>query len=240
MRGYTSKLITKKGNWIGYKIYLKNSKVSLLYEYGERTNAIFDEKALKLSDKDYKAKSSKKKNKITAKSEFVRVYNGKKQSFKVNAKALGGKLTYKSNKKQVSIDKNGKVTIKANYCGTACITITASDSSGKYEGISKKVTVLVKPQKISKLSVSSKNSKAIDIKWKKVNDVTGYQLQYSTDKGFKKSVKVQKIKKSSVVSKRITKLNGGKTYYIRMRTYVKFGGKEYYSDWSSIKKIKIS
>ena len=74
----------------------------------------------------------------------------------------------------------------------------------------------------------------ITIKWKKKSNITGYQIQYSTNSKFKKGNKSIKIKSAKTVSKKITKLKVAKKYYVRIRTYK---GKKY-SKWSKVKSIK--
>ena len=77
-------------------------------------------------------------------------------------------------------------------------------------------------------------SKAFTVKWKKKSNITGYQIQYSTNSKFKKGNKSIKIKSAKTVSKKITKLKAAKKYYVRIRTYK---GKKY-SKWSKVKSIK--
>ena len=73
----------------------------------------------------------------------------------------------------------------------------------------------------------------ITIKWKKKSNITGYQIQYSTNSNFKNNNKIIKIKKAKIVSKNITGLKASKKYYIRIRTYK---GKKY-SNWSKKKNV---
>ena len=82
-------------------------------------------------------------------------------------------------------------------------------------------------------SLKTKN-KTITVKWKKKSNITGYQIQYSTNSKFKKGNKSIKIKNAKTVSKKITKLKAAKKYYVRIRTYK---GKKY-SKWSKVKSIK--
>ena len=79
-------------------------------------------------------------------------------------------------------------------------------------------------------------SKAFTVKWKKKSNITGYQIQYSTNSKFKKGNKSIKIKSAKTVSKKITKLKAAKKYYVRIRTYK---GKKY-SKWSKVKSIKTT
>ena len=64
-----------------------------------------------------------------------------------------------------------------------------------------------------------------------VEDVKGYQVQYSTSKKFKKAKKVN-IKKSSTTKLTVKKLKKKKKYYVRMRSYKMVNGKKVYSSWS--------
>ena len=68
--------------------------------------------------------------------------------------------------------------------------------------------------------------------------MTGYQLQYSTNKRFKTGRKTILIKKRDTVSKTIRKLKTKKKYYIRIRTLRVSAGEKYYSDWSKVKTVK--
>lgn len=84
------------------------------------------------------------------------------------------------------------------------------------------------------ISGITRSENCIKIKWKKVNGINGYQIQYSTNSKFKKENKSVKIKNAKTVSKKITKLKVAKKYYVRIRTYK---GKKY-SKWSKVKSIK--
>ncbi|MCD7715739.1 MAG: hypothetical protein LUI39_04720 [Lachnospiraceae bacterium] len=48
-----------------------------------------------------------------------------------------------------------------------------------------------------------------------------------------------KVSGASKVSKTLSGLKKGKTYYVRIRTYKKVNGNTYYSAWSSKKTVKI-
>ena len=53
-------------------------------------------------------------------------------------------------------------------------------------------------------------------------------------------IKSVNIKKAAAVSKVITGLTKGKTYYVRIRTYKAVGGIKYWSAWSAAKGVKVS
>lgn len=176
-------------------------------------------------------------NVITAKS-ATKVTSGKAQSFQLSVKAKGGaKLTYQSDNKSVKVSKSGKVTIAKNFVGKATITITAGATEA-YTKTVKRVTVTVNPTGTTFRSVYNAKSQKLKAYWKKNSSISGYQLQYGTSKQFTncKTVTLKSAKYTGAVR---TKLSKGKTYYIRIRTYKKVGGKTYYSAWSKTRQVNI-
>lgn len=82
-------------------------------------------------------------------------------------------------------------------------------------------------------TTKSKSKKTMNLEWKKVKGATGYQVQYTKDKNFKKNVTTKKIKKNSTTTTKISKLSAGKKYYVRVRSYVIVNEKTYYSGWTT-------
>ena len=80
-------------------------------------------------------------------------------------------------------------------------------------------------------------SKAFTVKWKKRSGITVYQIQYSTDRKFKKNKKSIKLKKAKTTSKKVSNLKVAKKYYVRIRTYKIVNKKTYYSSWSKKKNV---
>ena len=83
----------------------------------------------------------------------------------------------------------------------------------------------------------TRSENCIKIKWKKVNGINGYQIQYSTNKEFKKAKKIT-IKSKTTTSKTIKNIGNSKKYYLRISSYKKNKGKNIYSNWSKNKVIK--
>ena len=81
-----------------------------------------------------------------------------------------------------------------------------------------------------------KNISKNKIKLKKVKNATGYKIQYSLNKKFKKKVRTIKTKKTTY---KIKKLKKGKTYYIRYKAYRNSSEGQVSTDWSKTKKIKL-
>ena len=105
---------------------------------------------------------------------------------------------------------------------------------GKYSG-KKTVSFKIFPASTNITSANASTEKQqITVKWKKqTTEVTGYKIQYSTDKNFKSGVTTVRVrtadKEYAVLKKGI---KAGKTYYIRIRTYKKAKDKKYYSNWT--------
>lgn len=158
-------------------------------------------------------------------------YNGKVQRPGVvvkdrTGKALKGGVDYNVSypKDMKNVGKyTVKVTFKENYSGSKSMTYSINP----------------KGTSVSKVTAVKKGFK---VTWKKQKtQTTGYQVQYSTDKNFKKNNKTVTISKNSTTSKNVGKLKAKKKYYVRVRTYktVKFGGKsvKLYSGWSKAKSV---
>ena len=180
----------------------------------------------------------KAQNVITAK-EITKNASTKKQSANIGASAYeSANLMYTSNNKSVKVSRQGKITISRKFVGSAVITIKASGTQN-YNEISKKITVTVKPlgTKISKASNTLKRK--VTVKWKKKTSISGYAIQYSTDKKFKAGVKTVNVNGAKKSQKVLSKLKKGKKYYIRIATYKKVGKVKYYSSWSSVKSVKV-
>ena len=173
-----------------------------------------------------------KKQKITKVSSAYKKSVG--QSFTLKPKAKG-KITYKTgNKKVATVNSKGKVTVKGT--GKATITVTAKATS-TYSKSVKKITVYGVPKKpeMKKLTAGKKK---FTVQWKKDKKADGYQVQYSTDKKFKKNVKSVNVSKKSTKAT-VKKLKKRKTYRVRVRSYKKINGKKYYSGWGKMKSVKV-
>lgn len=108
---------------------------------------------------------------------------------------------------------------------------------GNYSGvISKAFKINPKPTSLSKLT---SNSKKLTVKWnKRADQITGYQIQYSTSRKFSRST-TKTITQNSITSVTYKGLKAKKEYYVRIRTYKKVSGTNYYSSWSPEKMVRI-
>ena len=128
------------------------------------------------------------------------------------------KLSYKNNKK----------------IGKASVTIRGI---GEYKG-SRTETFSIVPKK-TRLKKLTATKKTIRAAWVRMNSsITGYQIQYATDKNFESVAGQKRISGADKGTYTIKKLKRHKTYYVRIRVYKKVGKKRYYSSWSKVKKVR--
>ncbi len=124
----------------------------------------------------------------------------------------------------------------ANNKKVGVATVSVTFCSERYTGFLT-TSFMIRPEAVSIKKVT-KLKKGFKVKWKKPKtSVTGYQLQYSTRKDFRKA-KTVKIKRAGTLAQTVEKLKSRKKYYIRIKSYKTVKGKVYYSEWSDVKKIK--
>lgn len=223
------------------KITIKDGKAVVPANFTGKTNItiIASGECYNTATKTIVLAINKVANTITA-SNFTKTYSTKAQSFSIGATRKGsGALTYSSDNKSVTVDKDGKVTVKAKFIGKATITIKVA-AKGIYKEATKKIIVTVNPTKTTLTSAVNAKGLKMTVKWKKNSVGIGYEIQYSIKKDFSSGNKTVSVTKNSTVSKTITGLTKGKTYYVRIRTYKTVSKVKYYSGWSAVKSVKIS
>ncbi len=133
------------------------------------------------------------------------------------------------------------------HSGIATVRVTGNENP--YIG-TLTTTFKIKPRKPTIYSAYAEYSN-IHVGWTIQTSCSGYELQYSTNKSFKKNVKTKTVKKGETTKTTITNLKSYKKYYIRVRAYTDGVG---YGKWSkkvhvtsglrltpaSVEKIKIS
>ena len=182
-------------------------------------------------------------------------YSGKiTKTFKINAISIakatvsGIANKYYTGKAitQAVVVKVGSRTLKAGTdytvsyknnkaIGKATVTIRGK---GSYTGTISKA-FKINPKKTTLKSVKSPKTKQMKVTYTKVSGVTGYEILYATNSKFTSGKKTVTVKNAKTVSKTISKLTKGKTYYVKVRTYKTVSGTKYYSGYSAAKKIKV-
>ena len=189
---------------------------------------------------------------ITVDDSYISDVNGNKP---VNAsiKMSLGTTTYYYNgtakKPTVTVTWNGKTVMSSKTASTSYIklsyasgrkkpgTYKVSASGIAYPGsTSASFTIAIKPTSISSLT---SGTKAFTVKVNKLasSNVSGYRLRYSRSSDMSDAKIVTIGTKYKTVSKKVSKLETGTTYYVQVQAYKKISGKKYYSSWSAVKAV---
>lgn len=154
-----------------------------------------------------------------------KVCNEKAQSQSVNVQLDG---------KTLKLNTDYELAYKNNVnTGRATIAIKGK---GNYTGAAVRYFAIVpKPSWIA--SLSSPKTKQIKMTWGKRPQISGYQIEISTKKDFKKP-KMQKTVWDPAKLTMTVPVQKAKTkYYVRIRSFKKTSYKTYFSDWSAIKTV---
>ncbi len=181
-----------------------------------------------------------------------------------------GESVFKSDKTGVTVYRSNhnvleRMNISENYYTSACSKEVTLKSGTYYieiagseayknslggmttklnkTGVNNMGVVNLKITTVKKVAVSRLSNvkgKKAQVTYKKVSNAKGYEVQYSTDKKFKKDVKVKKVNaKTTKVT--LNKLKKGRKYYVRVRAYrVDEDDNRVDGTWSESKSVKIS
>lgn len=155
-------------------------------------------------------------------------YDGKLKTPVVTVKNSAGVVLKKGTDYTVSYSTGRK------NVGAYKVTIKLK---GKYSG-QKILKFNINPGKVA-ISKLTSGANILTATWvPRTVQVTGYQIQYSTNKSFN-GTKAVGITKSKVKTRTIKGLAKGKTYYVRIRTYKTVNGVKFYSAWSAAKTVRV-
>lgn len=220
--------VKSNGKWYYYypkNTYLKYKQFINGKWYYFNKNGVMKTGWLKISGEWYYASTSSG----AFYTECTKTINGIKYTFGVD-----GEMTeYEDVTPHNHVWGNETITKSPTYTSTGLKTYECVIcGETKTETVDKKT---LPKTKIKKIKASQK---AINLKWKRIKDATGYKIQYSTSKKFKKA-KTVTVKGSKKTKTTLKKLKKGKKYYVRIRAYKTINGKKYYSIWSKKKSVKI-
>ena len=134
--------------------------------------------------------------------------------------AAGYTVTYKNNKN----------------VGTATVAVKGK---GDYSGCTGEKTFKITLKKTALRTASSPASSQIKCGWNKDTQADGYQIQYAAGSTFSSGVRKLDVKGGSKQTALIEKLEAGKKYYVRIRSYKKVGSANWYSEWSAAKSVTV-
>lgn len=161
--------------------------------------------------------------------------SGVSSSYVYTGKSIAPAVTVKKGSSTLTLGSDYTITYSANKAiGKATITLKGK---GNYKG-RKRVTFKIIPKAVTLKSLASSKAKNLTVKWSKNTTATGYQIVYSTDKRFK-TKNTTTVTGAASVSKTLTWLTSGKTYYVKVRAYKTVNGTKYYSLYSSVKSLKV-
>ncbi len=148
----------------------------------------------------------------------------------------GGQVTTNAGGQEVTTDANGQ-EVTTNSGDTPIESVTVKPTQ--------KPTIVVAKTAVKK-ATKKKSAKKIKVSLKKVAVATGYEVQISKKKKFKKKFIVLKAKvtKAKLVKKAVftlkgAKLKGKKKLWVRARAYAVNNGIKIYGKWSKVKKAKV-
>ena len=160
------------------------------------------------------------------------VWSKSKYFFKPEVK----KVTLNSSVMENGVDYIWGIAYKSNV-GKGKVTCY-----GRNEYVGEKTrTFKVIPKKTSVKKVTRPAKKKFKVTWYKRSEkmsekrITGYQVKIAGNKKFTKEVKSFKVKGYKKTSKVIKVKKSKKRYYVKVRTYKIISGTKYWSKWSKVK-----
>lgn len=154
--------------------------------------------------------------------------------------AVSYRIYYSTDKKKwktASVKKTSATVKKLKPATKYYFKITAvgTDISSKESRI---ISACTKPAIPTLQKVKSAGKSAVTLQWKKLANVSGYELSYTAESfSKKKTVKTVYITKST--KKTLKKLKSGKKYSFRVRAYKKYASKKIFSSYSAVRTFKI-
>ncbi|MGN0483118.1 MAG: glycoside hydrolase family 9 protein [Lachnospiraceae bacterium] len=134
-----------------------------------------------------------------------------------------------SNVLKISSYTTKSAKLQAKAPGTVTITVYAKGATS----VTKKITVKVKPAKVTGLKKKAVSSKSVKLTWKKQSGVSGYEV-YCYDPKKKKYCRYKRVKTNTIT---VGKLRAKTTYKFKVRAY-KNSGSTLYGSYSPELKIK--
>ncbi len=110
-----------------------------------------------------------------------------------------------------------------------------SEYNVQQEDVQTTIVTVPKVAKLKKVKIKA-TKKGFSLKWKRMKNISGYQVQYSIRKNF--NVSKTKILKTKAVNYRAKKLKSKRKYYVRIRAYKEYvdetGKKMAYGKWKIV------
>jgi hypothetical protein len=152
----------------------------------------------------------------------------------------------------LSYDQDTISYIDGNSNGRGLVAVTRESwkdfNKRQLSGISRRIHLLVQPKatyydkmynvpKSTTIKTVSSNNQYVTVKWKKVKNITGYQIVCGNASANVQD-KVVTVNNSS--NKAVINLNNNSKYYLKVRAFKNTNNKIMYSNWSKAKTVTIS
>lgn len=218
--GYEVQVYSSK-KWKSYKTTSKNTltisklKLGTTYQYRVRAYKTVSKKKI------YGDVSSSIKATPTLKAPSSLVLKGVTSStLTLSWSAVDGAKGYEvynaNTKKWTDTKTKRTLTVKKLKAGTKYSFLVRA-YSGKVDGAkTKTLSFYTSPSAPTGLKLKKATTTSLELTWSKTTGASGYQVQYSTDKK-----KWTNLSGTSKTTNTIKSLSSGKTYYVRVRAYVK-------------------
>lgn len=246
--------ITEIGNvdvstqWWGYQLYEPMSHVNAVKYITDMGNMLesldfveryawFVDHSSNISGTEYTRLFDVSTNELTAEGEAYKAIGKAEDKLEETTPGSGETTT----PEEVTTPAGGETTTPEEVTTPNTGSETTTVSGGN--GTTTQATVKVKrPARVKIKKVTSPKKRRIKIRLKKVMGATGYKIQISLSKKFKKAKKYKTktyyTKKAKFIIKK--KLKSKKRYYVRVKAYKIVNGKKLYSKkWSKRKKVKV-
>lgn len=141
------------------------------------------------------------------------------------------------NKDICTFDFSGITSGTGNYYAVSSYVI----SGGKeYKGErTSNVFAYTKPANMSGVTIEALTGEKLKVSWKKASGTaSGYEIKWGKDKDFNSTITTTNITSASTTSYTGKNFTNGKTYYVKVRSYVTLNGTKYYGAWSSVVSVK--
>ncbi len=139
--------------------------------------------------------------------------------------------------KKVTDFTSNAADIDTSGTGTKTLVITYTEG-GISKSDSVNISIVAKLGKVKGLKASiktGKNQNKLKVSWNKVSGAKGYEIYYSKKKAKGYKYITETSSKSCTYTDTDKVFKKGKTYYIRVRSYKEFNGKDEYSAYTIIK-----
>lgn len=256
-----NKVVGAKGYYVYYKkaseskYTLKTTTTALSYsftnlsantKYDFKVVAYYLDGSVKKPSTSYKTVTATTLKNLSAPSKVTTLlygYDDVKVSWSKVANAKGYYVYYKTASAK-SYTYAGKTTLlsfkKANLSAGVKYTfkiVPYGVSGGKIVlDDSYKTASVYTLKKLSAPAVTKASSKAVKVSWTNINGASGYQISQSTSKS---ATKIVSTYSTTTGNSKTVSAARGKTYYYKVRAFVKVGKTVIYGAWSTVKAYKI-